>query len=110
MSSWAAILAYLKRALSSVKRMEPFSKELRSELILTIIRECVRTKMRRNTHGLFPMNLSFDQDDVGIHVVIVILEASYSRATHDLSNGSNDSLVKVPCATGEGEGVGLAPK
>ena len=61
--------------------------------------------MWRNTYGLSPMNLPFDQDDVGIHVVIVILEASYRRATHDLSNGSNDSLVKVPSARGEEEGL-----
>jgi hypothetical protein len=62
--------------------------------------------MRRNTHGLPPhMNLSFDQDDVGIHVVIVILEASYRRARHDLFDGLNDSLFKFPCATGGGEGL-----
>jgi hypothetical protein len=60
--------------------------------------------MRRNTHGLAPrMNLSFDQDDVIIHVVIVILEASYRRARHDLFDGSNDCLFEVPSATGEGE-------
>ena len=47
------------------------------------------------------MNLPFDQDDVGIYVVIVILEASYRRAARDLSNRSKESLVKVPSATGE---------
>jgi len=51
------------------------------------------------------MNLPFDQDNVGIHVVIVILEASYRRARHDLSDGLNDSFFKFPSATGEGEGL-----
>ena len=60
--------------------------------------------MRRDTHGLAPhMNLPFDQDDVGIHAVIVIPEASYRRARHDLSDGSNDSLFKFPSATDERE-------
>jgi hypothetical protein len=62
--------------------------------------------MRRNTYGLAPhMNLPFHQDDVGIHVVIVILEASYRRARYDLSDGSNDGLFKFPSATGEGKGL-----
>jgi hypothetical protein len=62
--------------------------------------------MWRNTHGLAPqMNLSFDQDDVGIHAVVVILEASYRRARHDLFDGLNDSLFKIPSTTGEGEGL-----
>jgi hypothetical protein len=62
--------------------------------------------MRRNTHGLAPhMNLPFNQDDVGIHVVIVIFEASYRRARHNLSDGLNESPVKFPSATGEGEGL-----
>ena len=55
------------------------------------------------------MNLPFDHDNVGIHMVIVILEASYRGARHDLSDGLNDGLVKIPSATGEG-GVGLALK
>ena len=67
---------------------------------------CVRVKMRRITHGFAPrMNLPFDHDDVGIHMGIVILEASYRGARHDLSDGSNDSLVKFPSATGKGEGL-----
>jgi hypothetical protein len=62
--------------------------------------------MRRDTHGLAPqMNLPFDQDDVSIHVVIVILETSYRRARHDLSDGSNDSLFKFPSATCKREGL-----
>ncbi len=48
------------------------------------------------------MNLPFEQEDVGIHEVIVILEASYRRARHDLSEGPNDRLVKFPSAI-EGE-------
>ena len=67
---------------------------------------CERVKMRRITHGFAPrMNLPFDHDDVGIHVVIVIFEASYRRARHDLSDGSNDGLFKIPPATGEKEGL-----
>jgi hypothetical protein len=59
--------------------------------------------MRRNAHRLSPhMNLPFEQDDVGIHEVIVILEASYRRARHDLSDRPNDRLVKFPSAI-EGE-------
>ena len=51
--------------------------------------------MRRDTHGLAPhMNLPFDQDDVGIHAVIVIPEASYRRTRRDLFDGLNDSPVK----------------
>ena len=62
--------------------------------------------MRRITHWFAPrMNLPFGHDDVGIHVVIVILEASYRGAMHDLSDGSNDGLVKFPSATGKGEGL-----
>jgi hypothetical protein len=57
------------------------------------------------------MNLPFDQDDVGIYVVIVILETSYRRARRDVFDGANDSPVKFPCLTlrereaGEGEGL-----
>ena len=62
--------------------------------------------MRPNTHGLaHHMNFPFDKDDVGIHVVIVILEASYRRARHDLSDGLGHSLFKVPSAIDEGEGL-----
>jgi hypothetical protein len=53
------------------------------------------------------MNLPFDEDDVSIHVVIVILEASYRRARHDLFDGSNDGLFKFPSATGKGIGLAL---
>ena len=51
--------------------------------------------MRYNTHGLASrMNLPFEQDDVGIHAVKVVLEASYRRARRDLSDGCCDGLQK----------------
>jgi len=56
--------------------------------------------MRRNIYRLGPhVNLPVDQDDIGIHVVIVVLETSYRRARRDLFDGSNHSLVKLPCRT-----------
>ena len=52
--------------------------------------------MRYNTHGLPPqMDLPFEQDDVGIHAVIIFLETSYRRARHDLFDGFYDSLLKI---------------
>ena len=54
------------------------------------------------------MNLPFEQDDVGIYVEKVILEASYRRARYDLFDGSNDGLFKFPSPVGKG--VGLAPE
>ena len=59
-----------------------------------------RANMWRNTHRLGThMNLPFDQDDVSIHVIIVILETSYRRARRHLFDGTNNSLVKFPCHT-----------
>src|SRR6266852_1376094 len=89
-NAWRIILAHLVRARSSVKRMAPFWRkgEIRSELALTMY-VFTRAKMQRSTHGLGPrMNLPFDQDDVSIHVVIVIPETSYRRARRDLFDGT----------------------
>ena len=57
---------------------------------------CARVKIRCNTHSLGPyMNVPFEQNDVSIQVVIVILETSYRRARRDIFDGTNDGLVKL---------------
>jgi hypothetical protein len=40
------------------------------------------------------MDLPLEQDDVSIHVIIVVLEASYQGATHNLLERLNDGFVK----------------
>ena len=65
---------------------------------------CARVKMRCNTHSLGPyMNVPFEQNDVSIQVVIVILETSYRRARRDIFDGTNDGLVKLSWRTRERE-------
>jgi hypothetical protein len=95
------IPAYSRRARSSVKRMAPFqqNEKMRSELALTMY-GCAREKMRRDPYRFAPhMSLPREQDNVGIHVITVILEASYRRAKRDLFDGLNDSPVKFMFVT-----------
>ena len=45
------------------------------------------------------MSLPFEQDNVRVHVIIVILEASYRRTRRDLFDGLDDSPVKFKFGT-----------
>ena len=61
---------------------------------------CAREKMRRDSYRFAPhKSRRREHDNVGIHVIIVILEASYRRARRDLFDGLNDSHVKVMFVT-----------
>ena len=73
--------------------------EMRSELAL-IMYACAREIMWHDSYRFAPhMSLPREQDNVGIHVIIVILEASYRRARRDLFDGLNDSPVKFMFVT-----------
>lgn len=70
-----------------------------SELVLTMY-ACAREKMRRDSYRFAPhMSLPGKHGNVGIHVIIVIPEASYRRAKRDLFDGLNDSPVKFKFGT-----------
>lgn len=70
-------------------------REMRSALALTM-NVCARSaKLLRSTHGLTSqMYLPDKQDNVGVHMIIVILEAAYRIARNDLFHGLNDGLFK----------------
>jgi hypothetical protein len=76
--------------------MAPFQQngEMRSELALSMyayMKESYRFAPHKSLPG--------EQDNVGIQVIIVILEASYRRARRDLFDGLNDSPVKFMFVT-----------
>jgi hypothetical protein len=57
---------------------------------------CAREKMRCDSYRFAPhKSRPREQDNIGIHAIIVILEASYRRARRELFDGLNDSHIKV---------------
>ena len=51
--------------------------------------------MRRDSYRFAPrMSLPSEQDDVRLHVIIIIFEASYRRAARDLFDRLSDSPFK----------------
>jgi hypothetical protein len=56
--------------------------------------------MRRDSYRFAPhKSRPREQDNVGVHVIIVIPEASYRRTRRDLFDGLNDSPVKFMFVT-----------
>jgi len=73
--------------------MVPYQQD--GEMISELALSMYEREMGRDSYRFAPyMSLPREQDNFGIHVIIVILEASYRRARRDLFDGLNDSPVK----------------